>query len=176
MSEYTLLENRFEYEKGLQYLQVLRIGAPVDLADIVAQFVPLQSQDWILDFGESCEGKTIQRHKLEIYYPYRDAIRLRPQGWTGDESELVAAIFWRRTGRERLSAIIQDAADTYWARYDAFPGAAFVPGSSKNIPEQMTLHGCCEGIEIPIRAAAWLPRASVIVCGWASWMLNQAAI
>jgi hypothetical protein len=164
MNDVVVLDQRFEFGSGLNYLHLVQVGQPVDVAAVVDEYVPGQCRDWFLDV-DSEEGKLIKRHHLELWYPYRDVIRVRPLVWDGDESRLINGVFWRRTGQERMSAIIQDAADLYWGHFDAAPSMAIVQQLPKNAPERMELQGACEGVSIPILAREWMPRASVIVCG-----------
>jgi hypothetical protein len=164
MNQTALLEKRFEFGSGLNYLHLMQVGTPVDLATVVEEHVPGQCRDWLLDVDWE-EGKLIKRYHLELWYPFRDVIRVRPQVWDGDESCLVQGVFWRRTGQERMSTIIQDAADLYWGHYDSAPTKAVVQALPKNAPERMELKGACEGSNIPIFARTWMPRACVIVCG-----------
>ena len=161
-NDYTVLENRFIFASGLQYLHVMRVGEPVDVETVLRERVPGQSRDWYVDLQPYEEGQALKRYHLELFYPYRGGLRLLTDG---EKPGLVHGIFWRRTGRERMSVIIQDAADAYWARYDAIPSMALVQSRPKNAPEKMTLGGCCQGVEIVIREAAWMPKACVIVCG-----------
>jgi hypothetical protein len=164
MNDTVILEKRFEFGQGLNYLHLVRVGQPVDLAAALEEHVPSHCRDWYLDI-DAVEGKLIQRHHLELWWPYRDVIRVRPWVWDGNESDLYNGVFWRRTGRERMRNIIQDAADLYWGNYDAAPHMAVVQELPKNAPERMDLGGTCEGINIPILAREWMPRAAVIVCG-----------
>ncbi len=166
----TVLDDEFVFESGLKRVRVMRVGEPIDVADAIAAFVPAHCQDWVLDLEPTQEGKIVVRHHLEFFYPYRDLVAVRPQGWDGkDTSGLVYGIFWRRTGRERMSQVITDAADAYWGRFDCAPKVALIAPMPK-APVTMTLGGCCDGAMVSIAQMTWMPRAAVVVCGQVDWM------
>lgn len=164
MADFDVLDEKFVFASGLVHLQVMSVGKPVVVEDVVAKRIPNHCQDFVLEFGERVEGDKIQRHYLEIAYPYRDLINVQPRGWDGEFGSLIPGCFWRRTDKSRISALIQNAADHFWGAFDQAPVIALVPPSVKS-PDSMVLGGCCEGQKIVIRVADWLPRACIVVAG-----------
>jgi hypothetical protein len=162
MDDFTVLEEKFVFENGCNYLHVMQVGEPVDLATVIAQKVPMQSQDWTLD-NQYQEGRTIVRHHLEIFFPYRDVVRVRLPEWR-DDSVFLKGVFWRRTDKSRMSAIIQDAADLFWGHYDKAPEWMFTQKLPKNAPSFLVLDGTCQGAQIMLRECDWMPRGCIIVC------------
>jgi hypothetical protein len=162
--DFEVLESSFDYWSGLNRLKVMRVGAPVDVDIVIEKVVPQHCRDWVLDSGEYSEGKTITRHYIDIYYPYRDLINVQPHEWDGKFESLVPGCFWRRTDKSRISQLIQNAADLYWGTFDCPPLLAVLPVSVK-APIEMVLSGCCDGQKISIRNATWMPKACVIVTG-----------
>jgi hypothetical protein len=160
MPEYTVLDERFVFESGTMYLHVVQVGQPVDLADVICAKVPTHCQDFTLENSYQ-EGKTIIRHHIEMYYPYRGPVQVRSQA---DAETLLRGVMWRRTDRSRMSALIQAAADLFWGNYDLAPGLALVKRLPKNAPETMKLGGACQGAEIALRAADWVPIGCIVVC------------
>jgi hypothetical protein len=160
MPEYTVLDERFVFESGMTYLHVVQVGEPVDLADVICAKVPTHCQDFTLENSYQ-EGKTIIRHHLEMFYPYRGPVRVRSQV---EAETLLRGVLWRRTDRSRMSALIQEAADLFWGNYDQAPALALVKRLPKNAPNRMTLGGTCQGAEISLLAAEWVPSGCIVVC------------
>ncbi len=161
-SSFDVLDEKFIFASGLVQLRVMSVGAPVVVDDVITSRVPAHCRDFVLDFGERVDGDKIQRHYLDLMYPYRDVVRVQPRGWSGDPASLIPGCFWRRTDNSRISTLIQAAADHFWGSFDMAPVIALVPVSVK-APASMVLDGCCEGQQIAIRVADWLPRACVLV-------------
>ena len=161
---FDLIDKTFVFSSGLVHLQVMSVGAPVVVDEVVARHVPAHCRDFVLDFGERVEGDKIQRHYLQVVYPYRDLINVQPRGWTGDQTTLIPGCFWRRTDNSRISTLIQAASDHFWGSFDQAPVIALVPNSVK-APERMKLFGTCEGVELSIKVADWLPKACIVVAG-----------
>lgn len=163
MSDMVVVAQNFLFEQGLNYLHLAQSGQPVDLSAAVQQYIPLHCQQGYV--ARNGLERTKQLYHLELMWPYRDVVRVRPWQWAGDESALCNGVFWRRGGRERMREVIQAAADLYWGYFDAAPCLVVAQNLPTGAPERVELGGACGAVSVPMLAREWMPRAAVLVCG-----------